>query len=345
MAAIDSQEGLARVDVQRRAVHGGQGQRRGRVALGPADLLPRAVGQVEAGPAGKVILAGVAVVLDAAGGIEHEHIFEGHARAVVGVGRGGAVGVVLLIQAGFGVVEQLLGGVDRESDRDFGGVEGLGRFALRKVEQGHIGPGRVGLVHRKPGVDEVAACIPAVFLAVAAGVAVGVKLEGRRAGVQAVDILVREQVEQVGGVAVFADVHRHRVERQRELQPQITRSADRADLAQAVRFGKHGHHRRVVAFGHALDHKVGGGQAPVGGRALAAAQRNGHGAAVGVIFAGLFAGQRVGGDSRGRGGFRRGRRGGGGGRRRRRRGRGARAGQAAARQQRRRQQRRGKADA
>src|SRR5699024_813851 len=84
--AVDGQEGLARVHVQRGALGGGQGQRGGGVPLGPADLLPAAVGDVQPGAAGQVVLAGVAVVLDAAGGIQDQQVLEADPLAVVGVG-------------------------------------------------------------------------------------------------------------------------------------------------------------------------------------------------------------------------------------------------------------------
>src|SRR5699024_462384 len=140
-----------------------------------------------------------------------QQVLEADPLAVVGVGGAAAVGVVLLIQAGFGVVEQLFLIVHREGDGHLGGVVGLGGLAGGEVEHRHVGAGGVLLVQRQAGVDQVGGGVPAVFLPVAAGIAVGVKLEGRGAGVQAVHILVGEQVEQVGRIDVFADMHRHGV--------------------------------------------------------------------------------------------------------------------------------------
>ena len=76
VAAPDRDKALARGHGQRRAVGGGQAERPGGVLLAPGDLLPRAAVQVEAGAAGHVVLAGVAVILDAAGRIQHKHVGE-----------------------------------------------------------------------------------------------------------------------------------------------------------------------------------------------------------------------------------------------------------------------------
>ena len=90
IAAPQRDKALARADHQRLAVGGGQLQGAGGVLLGPGDGLPRAAGQVKPRAAGHIIVAGVAVVLDAAGRIEHEHVGEGRLLAVVGVGGRGS---------------------------------------------------------------------------------------------------------------------------------------------------------------------------------------------------------------------------------------------------------------
>ena len=231
--------------------------------------------------------------------------------AVVGVGHRAAVCVQLLIQAGAGVVVQLFA---------VGLGEGNGQVHAVAVLGVDFGPGAeaeqrrvVALsrcaVVRQAGADQLTGGIPAVFLAVACVLAALVKGEGCLADVVAIQVLIAQRVQQVGGVNVLVDGHRHSVQRQGHLQKQVAPRPDRADFADAVHIGKNSGQSCGAALGHALDQHVRGGNAPLRLCAVQRAQRHGHRALAGVVAV-VQAGQRVGAGSRG--GFRRGFGGGGG---------------------------------
>ena len=258
------------------------------------DLLPRAALQVEAGAAGHIVLAGVAVILDAAGRIQHKHIGEGHLLAVVGIGHRGAIAVQLFIQAGAGVVVQLLA-VQRR--------EGYGQVHTVAVLRGDLGPEteaedrrvaalRRGAVARQSGADQLSGGVEAVFFAVARVLTALIKGEGRLADVIAVQILIRKGVQQVGSIDVLVDVDRHGVERQCHLQKQIPAGADRPCLADAVRIRVECHQPCGIALGHTLDQHIGGSHTPLGLGTVQRAQRHSDRAFAGIVPV-LQTGQRV----------------------------------------------------
>src|SRR5699024_3458894 len=122
---------------------------------------------------------------------------------VVGINRGLAVGVVFLILAGRAVVEKLFRIAGRIADGQLGGVLGRGGRALGKVEHRHVLARCIQPVTVKARADQFAGCVPAVFLPVAAGLAVGIKRESRGADVVAIDILVGQRIEEVGRIGLF----------------------------------------------------------------------------------------------------------------------------------------------
>ena len=250
--------------------------------------------QVEAGAAGHVVLAGVAVILDAAGRIQHKHVGERRLLAVVGVGHRASVGVQLLVQAGAGVVVQLLavGFRERHGQAHAAAVLGGNLLPRAKTEQRGVAALQRRAVAGRTVADQLAGGVPAVFLAVACVLTALVKGKRRLADVVAVQILIRQRVEQVCRVDVLVNRDRHRVQRQRGLQKQVAARADRPHLADAVHVGKQRHQTRGVALGHALDQHIGGRNAPLGLCAVQRAQHHGHGALAGVVGV-VQPGQRV----------------------------------------------------
>ena len=257
--------------------------------------------EVQAGAGGHIVLAGIAVVLDAAGGIEHEHVGESHLLAVVGILHRAAVAVGERVQARAGVIVQAIDVVRRESDGQVhaAAVGRVHRRALAKLEKRRVIAVQRNTVAGQAAVDELGGGVPAVFLGVAGVLAVLVKGEGRLADVVAVQVLVGQGVEQVAGVDVFIDVHRHGVEGQGHLQQQVAGRADGACLGDAVRVGVQRHQAGGGALGHALHQHVGGGNAPLRGAAGHVAQGDGHRTLAGIVSVGRT-GERVG--RRGRGG-------------------------------------------
>ena len=255
--------------------------------------------QVEAGAAGHIVLAGVAVILDAAGRIQHKHVGERRLLAVVGVGHRASVGVQLLVQAGAGVVVQLLavGLGERHGQAHAAAVLGRDLGPGAEAEQRRVAALQRRAVAGCAAADQLAGGVPAVFLAVACVLAALVKGKRRLADVVAVEILIRQRVEQVCRVDVLVNRDRQRVQRQRGLQKQVAARADRPYLADAVHVGKQRHQARGIALGHALDQHIGGRNAPLGLCAVQRAQHHGHGALAGVVGV-VQTGQRVGAQAR-----------------------------------------------
>ena len=251
--------------------------------------------QVEAGAAGHVVLAGVAVILDAAGRIQHKHVGERRLLTVVGVGHRASVGVQLLVQAGAGVVVQLLavGFRERHGQAHAAAVLGGNLLPRAKTEQRGVAALQRRAVAGRTAADQLAGGVPAVFLAVACVLTALVKGKRRLADMVAVQILIRQRVEQVCRVDVLVNRDRHRVQRQRGLQKQVAARTDRPHLADAVHVGKQRHKAGGVALGHALDQHIGGRNAPLGLCAVQRAQHHGHGALAGVVGV-VQPGQRVG---------------------------------------------------
>ena len=258
------------------------------------DLLPRAALQVEAGAAGHIVLAGIAIILDAAGRIQHEHIGEGRLLAVVGIGHRGAVAVQLFIQAGAGVVVQLLTVRRREGHGQVHTVAVLGGDLgpETEAEERRVAALRRGAVARQSGADQLSGGVEAVFLAVARVLTALIKGEGRLADVIAVQILIRKGVQQVGSIDVLVDVDRHGVERQCHLQKQIPAGADRPCLADAVHIRVECHQPCGITLGHTLDQHIGGSHTPLGLGTVQRAQRHGDRALAGIVPV-LQTGQRV----------------------------------------------------
>ena len=156
---------------------------------------------------------------------------------LVGILHRAAVAVGERVQARAGVIVQAIDVVRRESDGQVhaAAVGRVHRRALAKLEKRRVIAVQRNTVAGQAAVDELGGGVPAVFLGVAGVLAVLVKGEGRLADVVAVQVLVGQGVEQVAGVDVFIDVHRHGVEGQGHLQQQVAGRADGACTIPALR--------------------------------------------------------------------------------------------------------------
>ena len=294
VAAPNGDIALAGADCQRGAVGFLQFQGRGGVRLAPFDGAPCAAVQVQPIAAGQVILAGMPVILDAAGRIQHKHVGKLRGFAGFGVGQRGAVGVQLGVATGAGIVDQLVGAVGRERNAQRRAVLrfGQGGGVLGKAEQRCVFAVGGRAVKFQPGAHAVGGGVKAVFLAVACQLAVGVKGEGGLADVQAVHILIRQRVQQVGGIDIFADMHRHGVQRQGKLQQQVAGFAHGTRAPDFIRAAVQRQHTGGGAHADALHQHIRRRNAPLGLRAVDGAQRHRHGAAACKVRLG-GAGQRV----------------------------------------------------
>ena len=250
IAAPNAQIGGAGGDGQRLSRLIGQLQRGGGVPLGPADGLPAAAVQVQAGAAAQVILPGDVVILDAAGGIQHQHVGEIQSAFTVGVLQRGAAAVLPDIHIPLAVIAQHGDAVRRPSNGQLHGAAHVlcGRLTVAKAERRGIVPLRGLTVGVQSGLHQLGGGVPAILRPDSGGVTVGVQRVGQLAQMQAVQVLVAEHVQQIAGVDRLVNVRRHRIQRQSKLQCQILRLAHRANFADIGQPGKHRHAGGSIAL-------------------------------------------------------------------------------------------------